>query len=115
MLTLGSQNTEPLSDVTTDLEVATEEVHEQQVWERAQRVAADQPEDTSHEPAMAPPQATREASLPPSEEHPHKFVPDSNWTMLTGKTVRDTDPSETPSEVKALAGELTVLTDLDVE
>ena len=108
-------NNEPLSNVATDLEVAMEEVHERQVWERAQRVAADQPEDMSHEPAMAPSQATGEASLPPPEECPHKFVPDSNWTMLTRKTSWDTGPSETPSEVKALAGELAVLTDLDVE
>ena len=64
---------------------------------------------------MVPPQATGEASLPAPEEHPHKFVPDSNWTMLTGKTGRDTDPLETPTEVKAPAGELAVLTDLDVE
>ena len=71
-------NTEPSSDMATDLEVATEEVHERQVRERAKRVAADQPEVTSHEPVMAPPQATREASLPPREGHPHKFVPDSN-------------------------------------
>ena len=35
--------------------------------------------------------------------------------MLTGKTGRDTDPSETPSEAKAPAGEFVVLTDLDVE
>ena len=35
--------------------------------------------------------------------------------MLTGRTGRDTDPSETPTEVKAPAGELAVLTDLDVE
>ena len=69
----------------------------------------------SHELAMAPPQATGEASLPAPEEHPHKFVPDSNWTMLTGKTGQDTDPSETPTEVKAPAGELAVLTDLDME
>ena len=53
--------------------------------------------------------------MPALEERPHKFVPDSNWTMLTRKTGQDTDPSETPTEVKALAGELTVLTDLDVE
>ena len=53
--------------------------------------------------------------MPAPEERPHKFVPDSNWTMLTGKTGRDTDPSETPTEVKALAGELAVLTNLDVE
>ena len=97
-------NNEPLSDMATDLEVATEEVYERHIWERAQRVAADQPEDASHEPALAP-----------LEEHPHKFVPDSNWTMLTGKTGQDTDPSETPTEVKAPAGELAVLTDLDME
>ena len=108
-------NDEPLSDVATDLEVAMEEVYERHIRERAQRVAADQTEDTSREPAMAPHQATGEASLPAPEEHPHKFVLDSNWTMLTGKTGWDTDPSETPTEVKALAGELTVLTDLDVE
>ena len=35
--------------------------------------------------------------------------------MLTGKTGWDTDPSETPTEVKALAGELALLTHLDVE
>ena len=69
----------------------------------------------SHELVIAPPQATGEASLPAPEEHPHKFVLDSNWTMLTEKTGRDTDPSETPTEVNALAGELVVLTDLDVE
>ena len=53
--------------------------------------------------------------MPAPEECPHKFVPDSNWTMLTGKTCQDTDPSETRTEVKALAGELAVLTDLDME
>ena len=53
--------------------------------------------------------------MPAPEERPHKFVPDSNWTMLTGKTVRDTDPLDTPTKVKAPAGELAVLTDLDVE
>ena len=53
--------------------------------------------------------------MPAPEECPHKFVPDSNWKMLTRKTGRDTDPLETPTEVKALAGELAVLTDLDVE
>ena len=108
-------NNEPLSDVATDFEVATEEVYEQHVRETAQRVAADQSEDMSHELAMAPPQATREASLPAPEERPHKFVSDSNWTMLTGKTGQDTDPLETPTEVKAPAGELAVLTDLDME
>ena len=50
--------------------------------------------------------------MPALEERPHKFVPDSNWTMLTGQ---DTDPLETPTEVKAVAGELVVLTNLDVE
>ena len=108
-------NNEALSDLAMDLEVATEEVYECNVRERAQGVAADQSEDTSHEPAIAPPQATREASLPAPEECPHKFVPDSNWTMLTGKNAQDTDPSDTPTEVKALAGELVVLTNLDVE
>ena len=97
-------NNEPLSDLATDLEVATEEVYERHVRERAQRVAADHSEDTSHEPPTAPPQATGEASLPAPEERPHKFVPDSNWTMLTGKTGWDTDLSETPTEVKAPAG-----------
>ena len=106
---------EPLSDLAKDLEVATEEVYERHIRERAQRVAADQSEDTSHEPAIAPPQATREASLPAPEECPHKFVPDSNWTMLTEKTGRDTDPSETPTKVKALAGEFAVLTDFNME
>ena len=53
--------------------------------------------------------------MPALEERPHKFVPDSNWTMLTGKTVQDTDPSDTLTEVKAPAGELVVLTDLDME
>ena len=53
--------------------------------------------------------------MPAPEECPHKFVPDSNWAMLTRKTGQDTDLSETPTEVKALAGELAVLTDLDVE
>ena len=53
--------------------------------------------------------------MPAPEERPHKFVPDSNRTMLTGKTGWDTDPSETPTEVKAPAGELAVLTHLDVE
>ena len=109
-------NNEPLLDLATDLEVAMEEVYEQHVRERAQRVAADQSENTSHEPAIAPPQATREASLPVPEGSPHKFVPDSNWTMVTRKTGRGgTDPSETPTEVKAPAGELAVLTALDME
>ena len=35
--------------------------------------------------------------------------------MLTGKTVQDTDPLDTLTEVKAPAGELVVLTDLDME
>ena len=50
----------------------------------------------SREPVIAPPQATGEASLPAPEEHPHKFVPDSNWTMLTGKTSQDTEPFKDP-------------------
>ena len=98
-----------------DLELATEEVYERQVQERIQRTDADQPKDAPQNPMAVPPQATREAPLPPPEEHPHKFILDSNWTLLTGKTGRSTDPSEAPTKVEAPAGELMELTALDVE
>ena len=99
-------NNEPLSDSAMDLEVATEEVCERQVRDKIQRMVIDQPKDTPQNLVDVPPQATGRTPLLPLEEQPHKFVPDKNWTLVTGKTGRKTE---------ALEGELVELTDLDVE
>ena len=111
----GRFNNEPLSDLATDLEVAMEEVYERQVWDKIQRTVTDQPKDTPQNWVDVLPQATGEAPLPPPEEWPHKFVPDKNWMLVTGKTGQKTDPSEASTQVEAPEGELMELTDLDVE
>ena len=108
-------NNEPLSAVASDLEVATEELYERQVQENVQRTDTNQPKDMPQNPADAPPQATGEAPLPPLEERPHKFIPDSNWTLVNGKAGRNADLPETSAQVETLGGELVELTNLDEE
>ena len=51
----------------------------------------------------------------PLEERPHKFVPDSNWTLITRKTGQNVDLLETSAQVETLGGELVELTNLDEE
>ena len=99
---------EPLPTVVSDLEVATEEVYDKECQDSTQRTGSDQPippsrvEDTPRDlPGMLP-QVTEEAHLSLTEERLHKFVPDSNWTLITR--------SQTGAP-----GELAVLTDLDSE
>ena len=92
-----------------------EEVYERQVQDKIQRMVTDQPKYTPQNPINVPPQATGEAPLLPPEEWLHKFVPDSNWMLVTGKAGQKTDPSEASTQVEAPEGELMELTDLDVE
>ena len=108
-------NNEPPPDMVLDLEVATEEVYERQCQDNARRVDNDQLKDIPQNPPDTLPQATREASMPPPEEQPHKFVPDSNWMLITGKTGQNVDLSETSAQVETLGGKLVDLTDLDKE
>ena len=64
-----------------------------------------------------PPQVTGEAQPSFTEERPHKFVPDSNWTLVTGSQT-GTGQSDDLLEAQAQAGapgELVVLTDLETE
>ena len=53
--------------------------------------------------------------MPPPEERPHKFVPDSNWTKVTGKTSQNADLPESSAQVETLGEELVELTNLDEE
>ena len=79
-------------------------------------------------PSGTLPQATGEAHMPPLQERPHKFVPDSNWKLITRKTIPDSnltlitrktgqnfDLSGAQAQVESLGGELVELTDLDEE
>ena len=62
-------------------------------------------------------QVTGEDWPSPTEDRPHKFVPDSNWTMVTGSQT-GTGQSNDLLEAQAQAGaqeELVVLTDLEVK
>ena len=83
--------------------------------EKVQRMVTDQPEDTPQNPVNVLPQATGEAPLLLPEERPHRFIPDSNWTKVTGSSGQKTHPSEASTKVEAPAGELVELTNLDVE
>ena len=80
---------EPLPTEPSDLEVVMEEVHDKGCLESAQRT--DQPiqpsraEEAPPEPPDTLSQVTEEVQLSFTGERPHKFVPDSNWTMVTGK------------------------------
>ena len=112
---------EPPPTVPSDLEVAMEEVHDKGCRESAKRT--DQPippsraEETPQEPPGMPPQVTREAQPSLMEERPHKFIPDSNWTLITGSQT-GTGQSDDLPEAQAQAGdpgELVVLTDLEAE
>ena len=112
---------EPLPTVPSDLEVATEEVHDKECQDSTQR--ANQPippsrvEETPQGPPGMLPQATREAQPPPMEERPHKFVPDSNWTLITRSQTGASQSDDLPvAQAQAGApGELVVLMDLEVE
>ena len=112
---------EPPPTVPSDLEVAMEEVHDKGCRESTQRT--DQPippsrgEETPQEPLGTLPQVTKEAQPSFTEERPHKFVPDSNWKIVTGSQT-GTGQSDDLPEAQAQAGapgELVVLTDLEVE
>ena len=111
----------PTDPVPSDLEVAMEEVHDKGCWESAQRT--DQPippsraEEMPQEPLGVPPQVTGEAQPSLMEERPHKFIPDSNWTLITGSqtgTCQSEDLPEAQAQAGAL-GELVVLKDLEAE
>ena len=112
---------EPLLTVPSDLEVAMEEVNDKGCRESTQRT--DQPippsraEETPQEPPGMLPQVTEEAQPSFTEERPHKFVPDSNWTIVTGSqtgTGQSDDLLEAQAQAGAL-GELVVLMYLEVE
>ena len=69
------------------------------------------------EPPGTLPQVTEEAQPSFTEERPHKFIPDSNWTIVTGSqtgTGQSDDLPEAQAQAGAL-GELVVLTDLEAE
>ena len=80
---------EPPPTEPSDLEVAMEEVHDKGCWESAQRtnqpVPPSRAEEAPPEPLDTLPQVTEEAQPSFTGERPHKFVPDSNWMMVTGK------------------------------
>ena len=112
---------EPLLTEPSDLEVAMEEVHDKECQERAQRT--DQPippsrvEEMPREPPGTLPQVTGEAWPSSTEERPHKFIPDSNWTLVT-RSQTGTSQNNDLLEAQAQDGtqeELVVLTDLEVE
>ena len=112
---------EPLPTVPSDLEVAMEEVHDKGCRESAQRT--DQPippsrvEEMPQGPPGTLPQVTEEAQPSFTEEWPHKFIPNSNWTLVTGSQT-GTGQSDDLPEAQAQAGapgELVVLTDLEAE
>ena len=81
---------EPPLTVVSDLEVATDEVYDQECQDSAQRMGSDQPiptsrvDDTPQDLPGMPPKVTGEAHPSLTEEWPHKFVPDSDWTLITG-------------------------------
>ena len=112
---------EPPPTVPSDLEVAMEEVHDKECQDSTQRT--DQPippsrvEETPQEPPGTLPQVTREAQPSLTEKQPHKFIPDSNWTLITGSQT-GTDQSYDLPVAQAQAGapgELVVLMDLEAE
>ena len=114
---------EPPPTVASDLEVAMEEVHDKECQDSARRTGSDEPipppraEEMPQDPPGMPPQVTGEAQPSLMEERPHKFVPDSNWTLITGSQA-GTSWSDDLSVAQAQAGapeELVVLTDLDGE
>ena len=114
---------EPPSTVVSDLEVAMEEVHDKECQDSTWRTGSDQPippsraEDTPWDPPGMLPQATGEAHPSLTEEWLHKFIPDSNWTLITGSQT-GTGQSDDLPVAQAQAGdqeELVVLTDFDGE
>ena len=113
----------PPLTVVSDLEVATEEVYDQECQDSTWRTGSDQPippsrvEDTPRDLPGMPPQVTGEAHPSPTEAQQHKFVLDSNWTLITGSQT-GTGQSDSLPVAQAQAGapgELAVLTDLEVE
>ena len=114
---------EPLPTVPSDLEVAMEEVHNKECQDSARRTGSDQTippsraEEMPRESPGTPPQATGEAQPSLTEEWPHKFIPDSNWMLITRSQI-GTGQSDDLLVAQAEAGapeELVVLTDLDSE
>ena len=113
---------EPLPTVVSDLEVAMEEVYDRDCQDSTRRTGSDQPipsraEDTPRDLPGMPPQVTGETHPSPTEERPHKFVPDSNWTLITGSQT-GTGQSDSLPVAQAQAGalgKLAVLMDLEVE
>ena len=112
---------EPLLTVASDLEVATEEVHDKECQDSARRTGSDQPippsrvEEMPREPPGTPPQVTRKVQPSLMEEQPHKFVANSNWTLITGSQTETSQSDDLPV-AQAQAGaleELVVLTDLE--
>ena len=112
---------EPPPTEPSDLEVAMEEVHDKGCWESAQRT--DQPippsraEEVPVEPPDAPPQVTEKAQPSFMGERPHKFIPDSNWMMITGsqtRTGQSSDLLEAQAQARDME-ELVILTDLEAE
>ena len=114
---------EPPPTVPSDLEVAMEEVHDKECQDSTWRTGSDQPIPPSRadkmpwEPPGTLPQVTREAQPSLMEERPHKFIPDSNWMLITGSQT-GTGQSDDLPVAQAQAGapeELVVLTDLEAE
>ena len=107
---------EPPPTEPSDLEVAMEEVHDKGCWESAQRtnqpVPPSRAEEAPPEPLDTLPQVTEEAQPSFTGERPHKFVPDSNWMMVTGSQTGTGQSNDLP---EAQAEELVVLTDLEAE
>ena len=114
---------EPLPTVASDLEVAMEEVHDKECQDSTRRTGSDQPippsrvEETPLDPPGMPPQLTGEAQPSLTEERPHKFVPDSNWTLITGSQTGTSQSDDLPvAQAQARdPEELVLLTDLDGE
>ena len=69
-------------------------------------------------PPGTPPQGTGEAPQSLAEERPNKFVPDSNWALITGNRTGTGQGGRLPgtqAEARDPGGWLAVLTDLDGE
>ena len=112
---------EPLLTVPSDLEVVMEEVHDKGCRESAPRTDQPIPPSRVEEMPQGPlgmlPQVTEEAQPSFTEERPHKFIPDSNWTLVTGSqtgTSQSDDLPEAQAQAGAL-GEIVVLMDLEAE
>ena len=105
----------------SDLEVVMEEVHDKGCWESTQRTDQPIPPSRVGEMPQGPPgmlpQVTEEAQPSFMEERLHKFITDSNWTLVT-RSQTGTSQSDDLPEAQAQAGapgELVVLTDMEAE